>query len=669
MMRKRGILSISVVVLALSIGVGLSPGAAATTQPRARAAALPYEDPSLPVKDRVADLMGRMSLADKIGQMTQAERAEVDKDTSIISTYRLGSLLSGGGSTPTPNTPEAWADMIDRYQAAALSTPLHIPLIYGIDTVHGDGNMYGATVFPHNIGLGASRDTALVRDIEHVAAEETRTTGPQWAFAPCICVARDDRWGRTYESFSENPDLVIKMETAIDGFQGPPGHLSDPDRVLATGKHFAGDGLTTYGTGSNMHTTGTYPIDQGVDQVDRPTFDRLALAPYVPAVQEHHVGSVMPSYSDVDWTEDGLGNRINMHGNEELISDWLKEKIGFDGFLISDYNGIDHINPETYTFAQKVEAGVNAGTDMFMQPQNFRLFESTLTDLVNSGAVSMARIDDAVSRILTKKFELGLFEHPFTDRRYIDQVGSPEHHALARRAAAESQVLLKNKKHTLPIMGNRDVYVAGSNADNIGNQAGGWTLTWQGGSTNVIPGTTILDGIKAHAKGDVTFSEDASAPINPKDIGVVVVGETPYSEGFGDVGGPLWAYDPGDNGQPRPPKTMMFSAADSAAIDKVCAEAKRCVVVVVSGRPMIIDPAQLGRIDSLVEAWLPGSEGMGVADPLFGTRGYTGKLPVTWPRTLDQEPINVGDANYDPLYPYGFGLRTSAEGAGSARRR
>jgi beta-glucosidase len=669
-MRKRGILSISVVVLALSIAVGLSPGASATTQPRARAAALPYEDPNLPVPDRVADLMGRMSLADKIGQMTQAERAEVDSDTSIISTYKLGSLLSGGGSTPTPNTPAAWADMVDRYQRAALSTePLHIPLIYGIDTVHGDGNMYGATVFPHNIGLGASRDPALVRDIEHVAAEETRTTGPQWAFAPCICVARDDRWGRTYESFSENPDLVIQMETAIDGFQGPPGHLSDPDRVLATGKHFAGDGLTTYGTGSNNHTTGGYPIDQGVDQVDRPTFDRLALAPYVPAVQEHHVGSVMPSYSDVDWTEDGLGNRINMHANQDLITGWLKGETGFDGFLISDYNGIDHINPETSTFAQKVEAGVNAGTDMFMQPQNFRQFESTLTDLVNSGAVSMARINDAVSRILTKKFELGLFEHPFTDRRYLDQVGSPAHHALARRAAAESQVLLKNNKHTLPIMGNRDVYVAGSNADNIGNQAGGWTLTWQGGSTNVIPGTTILDGIKAQAKGDVTYSKDASAPISSKDIGVVVVGETPYSEGFGDVGGPLWAYDPGDNGQPRPPKTMMFSAADNAAIDKVCAQAKRCVVVVVSGRPMIIDPAQLSKIDSLVAAWLPGSEGMGVADPMFGTRGYGGKLPVTWPRTLDQEPINVGDANYDPLYAYGFGLRTSAEGAKSARRR
>ena len=627
-------------------------GAAQTT------GTLPYQDPSLPIKQRVQDLLSRMTLAEKIGQMTQAERASVDTDTSKITTDNLGSLLSGGGSVPTPNTPTAWADMVDRYQRAALATRLHIPLIYGIDVVHGDGNMYGATVFPHNIGLGASRDPALVREVEHIAAQETRTTGPQWAFAPCICVARDDRWGRIYESFGETPSLVREMETAIDGFQGAPGHLSDPDRVLATAKHFAGDGLTTYGTGSNMHTTGTYPIDQGVDQVNHATFNRLALAPYVTAVRQHHVGSVMPSYSDVDWTEDGLGNRINMHANRDLITGWLKGAMDFGGFVISDYNGIDHIHPESYTFAQQVAAGVNAGIDMFMQPQNFEKFEATLTDLVNSGQVPMARIDDAVSRILTKKFQLGLFEHPFTDRRYINQVGSPAHHALARRAAAESSVLLKNRRQVLPIQGGQDIYVAGSNADNIGNQAGGWTLTWQGGSTNVIPGTTILDGIRQLAHGNVTFSQRASAPIPHDATGIVVVGETPYSEGFGDVFGPQWAYDPGDNGQPRPVKNMQLSAEDKAAVDKVCAAAKRCVMVIVSGRPLILEPAQLHETDAIVASWLPGSEGAGVADTLFGARPFTGKLPVTWPRTLAQEPINVGDPNYHPLYPYGYGLTT-----------
>jgi beta-glucosidase len=627
-------------------------------QIRQSTAALPYENAMLPIRQRVTDLLSRMTLAEKIGQMTQAERASIDTDTSKIATDNLGSVLSGGGSVPTPNTPTAWADMVDRYQRAALGNRLHIPIIYGIDTVHGDGNMYGATVFPHNIGLGASRDPALVRQVEHIAAEETRTTGPQWVFAPCVCVARDDRWGRTYESFGEDPKLVREMETAIDGFQGPPGHLSDPDRVLATAKHFAGDGLTTYGTGSNNQTTGNYPIDQGVDEVNHATFDRLALSPYVPAIDQHHVGSVMPSYSDVDWTEDGIGNRINMHGNRDLITGWLKQKIGFSGFVISDYNGIDHINPESFTFAQKVEAGVNAGIDMFMQPQNFEQFDSTLTDLVNSGQVPMGRINDAVSRILTAKFELGLFEHPFTDRRYIDQVGSPAHHALARRAAAESQVLLKNRHHVLPVSGGHPVYVAGSNADNIGNQAGGWTLTWQGGSTNVIPGTTILDGIRQDARGTVTYSEDASAAIPRGATGIVVVGETPYAEGFGDVFGPQWAYDPGDHNVPRPVKDMQLSAADKAAVDKVCAAAKRCVVVIVSGRPLILDPAQRHESDAIVAAWLPGSEGAGVADTLFGARPFTGKLPVTWPRTLNQEPINIGDPNYHPLYPYGYGLTT-----------
>jgi beta-glucosidase len=619
----------------------------------------PYMNARLPVKYRVADLLSRMNLAEKVGQMTQAERANIDSPATIgkIAGDNLGSILSGGGSVPTPNTPAAWADMVDRYQRAALQNRLHIPIIYGIDTVHGDGNMYGATVFPHNIGLGASRDPRLVYDVEHVAAEETRTTGPQWAFAPCICVARDDRWGRTYESFGEDPRLVQEMETAIDGFQGRRGELSDPDRVLATAKHFAGDGLTTYGTGSNNQTTGNYPIDQGVDQVDHATFDRLALSPYVPAIHQHDVGSVMPSYSDVDWTEDGLGNRINMHGNRDLITGWLKQKQHFDGFVISDYNGIDHIDPGS-TFAHQVAAGVNAGIDMFMQPSNFEQFESTLIGLVNSGQVPMARIDDAVSRILTKKFELGLFEHPFTDRRYISQVGSPAHHALARRAASESQVLLKNDKQTLPVQGRTPVYVAGSNADNIGNQAGGWTLTWQGGSTNKIPGTTILDGIRQDARGDVTYSQNASAPIPSNATGIVVVGETPYAEGFGDVFGPQWGFDPGDQGVLRPVKDMQLSTADRAAVDTVCAAVKRCVMVVVSGRPLIIDPALQAETDAIVAAWLPGSEGTGVADDLFGQRPYTGRLPVSWPRTVAQEPINVGDRNYDPLYPYGYGLTT-----------
>jgi beta-glucosidase len=637
-------------LLVTAAATALAMGVAAPSAAPDAADVLPYEDPSQPVPARVADLLSRMTLEEKVGQMTQAERGAVADDPSRITDLQLGSVLSGGGSTPTPNNPEAWADMIDGFQQAALNTRLHIPLLYGVDSVHGHGNLLGATVFPHNIGLGATRDPALVRDVEHIAASETRASGPQWSFAPCICAARDDRWGRTYESFGEDPDLVIQMETAIDGFQGAPGQLGDRDRVLSTAKHYAGDGDTVYGTAA-----GDYQIDQGIAITDRQSFWDTSLRQYEPAVQDHHVGSVMPSFSSVDWTEDGVGNPIKMHANQELITDVLKDSMGFDGFVISDWEGIHQIPGD---FATQVRTGVNAGIDMMMEPFSAQAFETTLLSEVQAGRVPMSRIDDAVRRILTKKFELGLFEHPFTDRTNIGEIGSPAHRSVARRAVAKSQVLLKNQRATLPLRKNADVYVAGSNADNIGNQAGGWTLTWQGGSTNQIPGTTILEGIQAASRGSVTFSEDASAPVHPKQMGVVVVGETPYSEGFGDVGGPLWAYDPGDNGVPRPVKDMRISQADRDAIDTVCAEALKCVVIIVSGRPLIIGPGQLADIDALVEAWLPGSEGAGVADTLFGDRPFTGRLPVSWPRRLNQEPINVGDTSYDPLYPFGYGLRT-----------
>lgn len=638
-----------------------SLGAAATVaeaspeeRTRAGAAGPAYRHPGVPVADRVADLLSRMTLEEKVGQMTQAERGSVNDDPALITEWKLGSVLSGGGSTPPENTPEAWADMVDRFQSAALETRLGIPLLYGVDAVHGHANVYGATVFPHNIGLGATRDPDLVRKVNYVTAKETRATGPQWNFAPCICAAQDDRWGRTYESFSEDPDLVIAMETAIDGLQGPPGHLDDPDRVLATAKHYAGDGFTRYGTGE-----GDYTIDQGISITDRESFWDKALRQYVPAVKRHDVGAVMPSFSSVDWTEDGVGNPVKMHAHKHLIAGVLKRELGFDGLVVSDWEGIHQI-PGGY--ATQVRTAVNAGIDMMMEPNSWRDFITTLTAEVEAGRVPMGRVDDAVTRILTAKFELGLFEQPMTDRRHLDEVGGPAHQVLARLAVAKSQVLLKNDRRLLPLKPHRQrVYVAGSNADSLGNQAGGWTITWQGGSTNRIVGNTILEGIQELAgSGNVAFSEDASAPVGRHDVGIVVVGETPYAEGFGDVGGPQWAYDPADDNVPRPPQTMMLNGADRAAVDKVCSAARRCVVVVVSGRPMILEPGLLRQADAIVAAWLPGGQGIGVADTLFGKRGYSGRLPVTWPRTLDQEPINVGDADYDPLWEFGHGLRTRA---------
>ncbi|WP_374228232.1 glycoside hydrolase family 3 protein [Streptacidiphilus sp. ASG 303] len=625
---------------ATALGAAPAPGASvAATGPGAATAAhhrpAPYLDARLPVERRVADLLGRMTLQEKVGQMTQTERGSVDADRSRITDLAFGSLLSGGGSAPTPNTPEAWADMVDAYQERALATRLHIPLLYGIDSVHGDGNLVGATVFPHDIALGATRDPALVREVEHVTAAETRATGPQWVFAPCLCVVRDDRWGRTYESFGEDPALVERMETAIDGFQGTrPGDLARPDRVLATAKHFAGDGDTAYGTS----TTGTYTLDQGVTVTDHAHFAKVDLAPYVPAVRRHRVGSIMPSYSSVRWTDVPGSTPVKMSADRELLTGFLKERNGFDGFLISDWEAVHQLPGD---FPAQVRTAVDAGMDMFMEPYSAPQFEQTLTAEVEAGRVPVSRIDDAVRRILRAKFRLGLFEHPYTDRTGIPAIGSPAHRAVARRAVAASQVLLRNRQRTLPLSPSARIYVAGADADDLGNQSGGWTVTWQGRSGDTIPGTTILEGIRQDA-AHVTYSADASAPTAGHDVGIVVVGETPYAEGVGDVG----------NGH-----TLELSAADRANVDRVCAAIRTCVVLDVAGRPQIVTD-RLPRTDAFVMSWLPGSEGGGVADVLFGKRPFTGRLPVSWPRSEAQEPVNAGDPRHDPLFPYGYGLTT-----------
>ena len=615
--------------------------------------AMPYLDPGLTVRRRVRDLLARMTLADKVGQMTQGERANIYPDPGQITELRLGSVLSGGGSTPPDNTPTGWADMVDTFQRHALATPLQIPMIYGIDSVHGNGNLAGATIFPHNIGLGATREPRLVRKIQHAVARETRAIGIPWTFAPCVCVARDDRWGRTYESFSERPGLAGRMGVASTiGFQGRhASQLADRDRVLATAKHFAGDGSTEYGTGEGG---GEYSIDQGVTVTSRERFERIDLAPYLPSLRQH-VGTVMPSYSSVDFTEDGVGNPVKLHQHEQLLTGWLKEDHGFDGFIISDYEGIHHVAGNGH--GVQVRRAVNAGLDMAMEPNDYAAFITDLTTQVEEGYVPMSRINDAVRRILTKKFQLGLFEKPFARRGLIDSIRSDEHLELARRAAAKSQVLLKNRRQALPLEQDATVYVAGRSADNIGNQAGGWTIQWQGvPGADAIEGTSILEGMQQVApEADITFSEDASAPMAGHDVGVVVVGETPYSEGFGDVGGPTWP--DGAPIQEEEEKSLRLQPGDRAVVEEVCSTLPTCVVLVVSGRPQIVT-GQLPEIDALVASWLPGSEGGGVADVLFGERAFSGKLSFSWPRRTRQQPINLGDENYNPLFRYGFGLTT-----------
>jgi beta-glucosidase len=614
-------------------GVTLSPATATVV---INAHGLPYLNPRLPVDRRVADLLSRMSVADKVGQMTQAERGAVG-DGSDVGTYRLGSLLSGGGSVPTPNTPEAWADMVDGFQERALTTPLQIPMIYGVDAVHGHNNLYGATVFPHNIGMGATRDPALVERDGRITATETRATGVPWTFSPCVCVARDERWGRTYESFSEDPALVRRLETIIDGLQDH-NRLSRRTAVLATAKHFLGDGGTRYGSS----TTGTYTTDQGITYATRRELEAVHLAPYRTAV-DRGVGSVMPSYSSLQILGTDAAP-VKMHARGDLLTGVLKGRLGFRGFVISDWNGIDQIGPDHRT---NVRVGVNAGIDMMMVPYDYRRFIGDLTALAGTGEVSGARIDDAVRRILRQKFALGLFERPFADRAGLPSIGSAEHRRVAREAAAKSQVLLKNTGGVLPLAKTGKLYVAGASADDLGRQTGGWTLTWQGARGNANKGTTILAGLREVApRAAITYSRDASAPTAGHDLGVVVVGEDPYAEGVGDVG----------NGH-----TLQLSATDRSTVDTVCA-AMRCVVVLVSGRPLDISGV-LPRSAAFVASWLPGTEGAGVADVLFGARPFTGRLPMTWPKNEAQVPINVGDASYDPLFPYGWGLTTGRAGS------
>ena len=575
----------------------------------------PYKDPSVPIPQRVDDLIGRMTLDEKIGQMTQIEHSS-SSGGADIATYYLGSLLSGGGGSPASgNTALDWANMYDAYQKIAVeNTRLGIPLIYGVDAVHGHSNVYGATIFPHNIGLGATRNAALNGEIARITALEVAATGIDWTFAPSVAVARDERWGRTYESYGEHPEIATLMMTeVISGYQNAQPGV--PYGILATAKHFIGDGGTTGGT------------DQGNTQLTEAQVRAIHLPPYIEAINAN-VGSMMPSYSSIN------GNK--MHGSNYWLDNVLRQELGFSGFLISDWAAVDQLPEPSYQ--AKVVASVNAGVDMVMVPYDAAMFVTALKNAVQAGDVSQARIDEAVGRILTKKFALGLFEEPYANRALLDQVGSAEHRAVARQAVRESLVLLKNDNEILPLSSSiGTLVVAGKNAHDIGNQSGGWTISWQGSSGATTIGDTILDGIRA-AVSPATTVTYAAAPTSAitGDIGIVVVGETPYAEGVGDNG------------------SLALDSADLSAINTVCAKMP-CVIVLVSGRPLMITDI-LDQTDAFVAAWLPGTEGGGVADVLFGLHGFTGKLPMTWPRNVSQLPINIGDSDYDPLFAYAFGL-------------
>jgi beta-glucosidase len=584
----------------------------------------------------VPALLADMTLEEKIGQMTQVEKNSLRPED--VTRSFIGSVLSGGGGYPTPNTPRDWHAMVTSFQEAALATRLRIPLLYGVDAVHGHNNVKGATIFPHNIGLGATRDRDLIERIGRATAEEVSATSVHWNFAPAVTVPQDIRWGRAYEGYSEETALVSELGAAyIRGLQGPD--LAAPGAVLGCAKHFLGDGGTTWGSverfGAADELWGEADrkigIDQGVTGADEDSLRAIHLPPYAAAIQAG-ARSVMVSFSS--WRD------VKMHAHRYLLTDVLKSELGFGGFLISDWMAINQIDPDYYAC---VVASINAGLDMVMVPFDYHLFITTLTDAVEKGYVPMARIDDAVSRILRVKQDCGLFQSPMVEPNHLDVIGSAPHRALAREAARKSAVLLKNENAALPVAeGTPRVLVAGQGADDLGLQCGGWTIEWMGQMGPVTAGTTLLEALRAALPTEaVYYAADGSfnADTELADTGIVVVAEPPYAEGVGDRA------------------NLALRPDEVALVQRVRARCQKLVLVIYSGRPLLLGE-ELDRCDAVVAAWLPGSEGQGLADVLCGDAPFTGKLSFAWPRSMAQVPRSAMAASSEgPLWPVGFGLK------------
>ncbi len=618
--------------------------------------------------NRIEQLLANMTLAEKVGQMTQVEKFSITPDE--VAEHGIGSVLSGGGGNPEPNTPKAWTEMVAAYQDAALTSRMAVPLLYGVDAVHGHTNVYGATVFPHNIGLGATGDPDLVRRVARVTAEELIATGVRWDFAPPVSVPQDIRWGRTLEAYSEDTSLVTELgEAFLRGLQDAAGTgLAHPHAVLGCVKHFIADGGTQWGTAGGgtevgetvgcdgnpgtadevmteerrlileqhdnqfgeMYEHGRWGqrIDQGAALIGEEELRTVHLPPYLAALEDG-ARTIMVSLSS--WHD------LKLHAHRYLLTDVLKGELGFDGFLVSDWLAVDYLDPD-YTTA--VAMGINAGLDMVMVPHDWRKFMQTLIESVESGTVPTERIDDAVRRILRVKEEAGLFDGITADPELISSFGSPEHRAVAREAVAKSVVLLKNNG-ALPLRKNVSrIHVAGGAADDVGLQCGGWTVEWRGLPGGDIPGTSLLEAIHATVanEAEVAFDPNGHFADQPADVGIVVVAEPPYAEMTGDRA------------------DLTLPPEDIALIERMRARCEALVGVIYSGRPLLITD-QVPHFDALVAAWLPGSEGAGLADVLFGDTPFSGRLPYAWPRDSSQIPLAALEASPEgPLWPRRYGL-------------
>jgi beta-glucosidase len=606
--------------------------------------------PSDACQAKAASLLAGLSLHQKVAQMIQGEILTT-KPTDV-QTNQLGAVFSGGGADPSNNSATAWADLATQYQNAGIG--FGIPILYGIDAVHGHNNVKDATMFPHHIGMGATRDPDLIRRVARATAVEVRATAINWTFAPTIAAARDERWGRTFESMSEDPNIVAWLAQAeVDGYQQGT-NLKDPGSILGCAKHFAGDGDTANGT------------DQGDVVLDDATFRRLAVNQYQPLINSG-VATVMISYNQYGTSSSNL-QRVTV--NKALVTDLLKTEMGFAGIVVSDYNAIMKLpgsgtGTSATPSAQQVAAGVNAGLDMLMMAGSggtprtpnwqtaMQLLEAAPGTTDPTTNVPESRIDDAVTRVLQVKCEMGMFDSGYSVPTDTSQVGSSEHRTLAREAVSKSLVVLKNDNSLLPLSSTAQVLVAGTAADSMPKQCGGWTIDWQGLGTgtghsadgNTTAGTTILAGFRqAIGDGNVTFSQDGSAAVSGQTAGIVVVGESPYAEQYGDA---------------TDLSLQARSSADHTALTNMLGKGIPVVLVIISGRPLIIDAyLDNANLSAIVAAWLPGSEGQGVADVLFGTVKPSGKLGHSWPKS-GQIPINFDDTTYTsnpPLFPIGHGL-------------
>jgi beta-glucosidase len=592
--------------VAESCATEVSPGAG--TAPGSRGLTLKTE----------ADIpaaVAAMTVAEKVGQMVQADVSTATPDD--VRKYCLGSITD---TVPAGDrgTTAAWRELFDGYQREALRTRTGIPIVVGLDAVHGHAYFDGdSVILPHNIGLGATRNPVLVGQLARITAQELSATGVRWTFSPTIAVARDIRWGRTYESFGEDVELQRMFTAAmVDGYQG--GDPSVADAVGATAKHFVADGATDGG------------VDRGNATISDAELRAMHLPGFVDAL-DHGVVAIMASFGSV--------NGEKVHGSRRLLTRLLKEELGFDGVVITDWEGVELAH---LTYQQ----ALNAGVDMFMLVKSWKESRAEMIRLVEAGEVPMARIDDAVTRILRMKFRLGLFGRPFSSAGWADSVGSPAHRELARQAVRESLVLLKNDG-VLPLNKHQRVVVVGSHADNVAYQSGGWTKKWQGAQTDlyghaarpVAGATSIIEGIREVIGAGHVVDAGIDGFSDAADVAIVVVGETPYAEGIGD----------------RKAEDLVLDAGQRELIARYHDARRKVVLVLVSGRPLLVEH-ELELSSAFVAAWLPGSEGRGIAEVLFGDYAFKGRLGFSWPRDATQIPIRVGDASYDPLFPYGFGL-------------